>query len=122
MVAVHYESGGVGQDAAVAVAVEGQAEVGPDLLDPLGHRLRMRGAAPRVDVAAVGLVVHGGDARAQLLEEARGQERGRTVGAVDREVHPFQGRPAERALQVGEVGPRQLSLLDSARLAHRLSG
>jgi hypothetical protein len=38
VVAVHHESGRVGQDAAVAVAVEGQAEVRPDLLHALGHR------------------------------------------------------------------------------------
>src|SRR5947209_1568700 len=78
---------------AVAVAVEGDAEIRTVLDHRTRHRLRRCRAACLVDVDAVGLAAHRYDLRAQLLEDAQADSIVGAMRAIDHEL-----QPAKRAL------------------------
>ena len=77
--------------AAVGIAVEGQAHIGPDL-DNLGLQLlRVSGTAALVDIEAVRLVVDRDDLRTLGLEGGRGGVVGGTVGGVEDDLQTLEG-------------------------------
>ena len=57
----------------------------------------MRGAAARVDVAAVGIVVQRGDLRTERREHRRRRRARRAVRAVDHEQHAVEIEPRDGA-------------------------
>ena len=67
----------------VAVAVEGEADLGLGAGDALGQRLEVGGAAAGVDVAPVGLDADRLDLGAEALEDRRRGAVGGAVGAVE---------------------------------------
>ncbi len=73
----------VGEEGAVGVAVEGDADGGFVLDDFGGDDFGVEGAAVLVDVAAVGRGVGDDDFAAEIGEELRGDGGGGAVGAVD---------------------------------------
>ena len=93
---------GVGQDAAIAVAVEGQAEVG-------AARAWTRSATasgavapqPRLMLRPSGWSLMAVTRAPRPSNRRAGQERGRAVRAVDREVQPLQGRARRRSAPGG---------------------
>ena len=83
LVAVVDAAGAVDGEHAVAVAVEGEADLRLGGGDPLGQRLDVGGAAAGVDVAAVGLDPDRLDLGAEALEDRRRGPVGGAVGAVE---------------------------------------
>ena len=93
LVAVDDRTVGIGEQRPIGVAVERDTGVGAEADHRLGHDLRVEGAAPVVDVLAVGLVVDG----VHLGPEAPQQR----PGAID-DAAPFAQstttrRPSRRA-------------------------
>ncbi len=82
-VAGNWRAGGVGENHAVGIAVEGDAEVGAVLADQIAGGLRVKRPAPVVDVDAVRLAAVLDDFRAEFLENERGDEIGRAMAAID---------------------------------------
>ena len=76
----------IGDDHAIGVAIQGDADIGAHLAHLLAHALRRGGAALVVDVVAVGLHPDLDHFRAQLPQRLRRHAIGRTVGTVDH--HP----------------------------------
>ena len=83
LVAVVDAAVAVDREHAVAVAVEGEADLGLGGGDPLGERLDVGGAAAGVDVAPVGLDPDRLDLGAEALEDRRRGPVGGAVGAVE---------------------------------------
>ncbi len=98
----------VGEEGAVGVAVEGDAEGGAGDFDLGGDDLGVEGAAVLVDVAAVGGGVGDVDGAVEGLEELRGDGAGGAVGAVEDDVAVVEGDAGdgfeEEADVVGAVG------------------
>ena len=88
--------------AAVGVAVEGEAGVGAVLDDRRAQRLEVGRAAVVVDVEAVGVGVDRDDRRAGVLQGAGTGRVGGALGAVEHDLEPHQ-RVGDRALEVGGV-------------------
>ncbi len=89
---------------AVAVAVKGDAQVGPVAFYQDGHGLRISGAALVIDVPAVGPDPHGDNLGPQFGEDFRGDAVGGAVGAVHHDLEPVQFQfLGEGALQKGNV-------------------
>jgi hypothetical protein len=97
----------VDQDATVAIAVQGDAEIGRvqahRLLQPAG----VRRPAVLVDVVAVGGARDRHDLGAEAPEDARRDAAGAAVGAVDHDAQSVQLEPVGRAQEVREVGALQ---------------
>ncbi len=99
----------VGEEGAVGVAVEGDAERGFVVTDGAGDDLGVERAAVLVDVAAVGRGVGDDDVgAAELREELGGDGGGGSVGAVDDDAAVVEGEAGdggeEEADVVGAVG------------------
>ncbi len=72
----------IGEDDAVGIAIEADAEVGLVLGDEGGGVLGMEGAAVVVDVDTIGLGGHGDDFGTEFAEDQRGDEVRSAVSAV----------------------------------------
>ena len=96
-VAVHHVPLPVRRDTAVGVAVERKAEIEPLPSDERTQRLGMSGAAPLVDVAAVGRNADRAHFRPERIEHGARKRRGAAVGAVQPHAEA-----AERAARKGE--------------------
>src|SRR5689334_10209995 len=104
LVAVEERAVVIGHREAVAVAVEGDAEVRAVIDHRARHRLRVRGAALLVDVEAVGRAADRDHFRAELLEDARADAIVGAVRAIDDQLHAAQRAVLrERALAELEV-------------------
>ena len=102
----------VDDDDPVGVAVERDADVGADLDDLGGERGRRGGADPGVDVEAVGFDADGEDFGAEFPERRRGNLVSGTVGAIDDDAEPGEGKIAgERPL--GEFDVAILDAVDA---------
>ena len=99
LVAVDHRAGAIDGEHAVAVAVEGEAEVVAALADGLRERAEVGRADAGVDVAPVGLDRHRGHLRAQAAEGLGGDVHGRAVGAVQHDVAPGEVEVREPALE-----------------------
>ena len=104
----------VDREHAVAVAVEGDAEVEAAVAHGLLQQREVGRAAADVDVVAVGRIADRVHLRAALLECLRCEPGVRAVRAVDHDAQPAQigAEPLEDVLQVG-VG-RDLDVLDAS--------
>ena len=107
-VAVDYVAVLVGEEGAVGVAVEGDADGGFLGDDFGGYDFGVEGSAVLVDVAAVGAGVGDVDFAAEIGEELRGYGGGGSVGAVDDDAVVVEGESGdggeEEADVVGAVG------------------
>ena len=109
LVAVERLAVAVHRQAAVGVAVEGEARVGAVLDDRRRQRLQVSGADARVDVVAVGRGADRDDLGAGPAQGARADAVGGAVRAVHDDSQPLQRRMARRRRvqggeQVVEVG------------------
>ena len=112
-VAVDELTGGVHQDRAIAVAVEGHAEPAPPLDDDARQVLRVGRAAVQVDVAAVRRGAQDLNVEAQLAEQPRRHSRGRAVRGVDRDLHPSEPlRIRQRQARVRDIGVDDVGAFD----------
>ena len=80
--------------AAVCVAIVGKADVQAVLNNKALQALDVGGAAGDVDVVAVGGVVDHVGLRTQGVEDRTSDARGRTVGAVQADLHALQREAA----------------------------
>ena len=110
LVAVDRRAVLVDREHAVAVAVEGDAEVVRAVAHNLLQRSEVRGAAADVDVGAVGRVGDRGHLGAESLEHARRDRRVGAVGAVDGDA------------QAREVGAEMLDDMLDVAVGGRLDG
>ncbi len=102
LVAVDDLAGGVHGEAAVGVAVVGDADVGPDAHDMLGERVEVGRADAVVDVHAVRVGADHGDAGAGIAE-GLGRDSGcRAVRAVEHDVDAVEAM-RQRGEQVEDV-------------------
>ncbi len=109
-VAVDDAAFGGGEEDAVGVAVEGDAEVGVANHDFGGGNFGVEGAAIVVDIAAVGSGVGGVDVGTHGAEDVRGDAGGRAVGAIDEDA-----TAGER--QSGDLGTEPVRVfVDEARV------
>ncbi len=114
LVAVHLVAVGVGGQAAVGVAVQGDAEVGLVLLHRGAQPVQVGGADAVVDVEAGGLGPQGvDDLGAGPGEGLGGDVGGRAVGAVDDDLDAVQA-VGQHADQVGDVLVEALGVLADA--------
>ena len=111
----------VDHDHAVGVAVEGDADVGPQLAD-LGRRpLGMQRAALVVDVAPVRLAAELEDLGAELAEHRRADAVAGAVRAVDHDAHALEGEvPGKGVLQVHDIAAA--GVVDAVGLADLVGG
>jgi len=86
----------VGEEGAVGVAVEGDAEGGGEDFDLGGYDFGVEGAAVFVDVAAVGGGVGYVDGALEGFEELRCDGTGGAVGAVKNDVAVVEGDAGNR--------------------------
>jgi len=102
----------IGNDHAVGVAIERDADIGARL-DHLGaHRLRRRRAAFLVDVEAIRVVTDGDDLGAKLPESRRGNLVGAAIGSIDDDAQALEPeRLREGAL--GGFDIARLRILDA---------
>src|SRR5262249_58339443 len=103
VVAVDETTGAVDGEAAVGVAVEGEAEIVFAGVHARREPLEVEGAAVEVDVAAVRRIAHGVDGRAEVAEDRRRDVRGRAVRAVEQEAEPREARAREEPLERFDV-------------------
>ena len=91
----------------VAIAIEGQADVGTARAHPRGQALGMQGAGPHVDVEAIGPRPVHGDPGAQGPEELGGDAIRRPVSAVEdhRETGEVEGERLPRMRDVVRLRP-----------------
>ena len=73
----------VGDDDAVGIAVEGNANVGTQLAHLVAHDLGVRGPAAFIDVYAVGLVADLDHFGAQFPQRSGRNLVGRAIGGID---------------------------------------
>ena len=125
LVAVDGVPVGVDREHAVAVPVEGDAEVQTGLCDSLLQSPEIGGAAAQVDVRSVRLVADGDDLRAQLLERPRSEAGVGAVRAVDPDPEAGQVRPEalDDVLEVAvgrDADPVDLAAADRGSVEERL--
>ena len=95
---------GIGEDRAIAVAVEGDAHPALPLPHGLRQALGMRRAAAEVDVPAIRRPAQHEQLEAQLLEQPRRDGRRCAVGRVDRQFRSSQAlRIRKREARVRHV-------------------
>ena len=103
LVAVNEDAVAVHGEHAVAVAVEGEADRVTALHDRLGQRLDVGRTAAGVDVAPVRAHADRRDARAEALEDLRGDAVGRAMRAVEQHVQSVEAQRLEAVVQVAFV-------------------
>ena len=106
---------GVGEDDAVGVAVEGDAEVGLVLADELAGGFRVERAAAVIDVEAVRVVADGDDFRAEFLKNERADEVGGAVSAIDDNFQAVEGNIVGGVF--GELDVAAAGVVDAVGLA-----
>ena len=118
-VAVHHVSLSVRRNAAVGVAVERKAEVEPIFADERTQRLGTSGAAPLVDVAAVGRDADRMHFRPERIEHGACERRGAAVGAVQPHAEAAE-RAARKREKIAHIAaaPRNIVDRSSDRPAH----
>jgi hypothetical protein len=103
LVAVDDRAGAVDRQQAVAVTVEGEADVVAAVAHRAHDALQVRGAAAVVDVATVGRVGEHGDGRAEAAEDLGRRAVRRAVGAVQHDVDVLQREAGEALVQRAQV-------------------
>ncbi len=88
LVAIHCRPGVIHHQDPITVAVEGDADVGVLVEHRLLQALQVSGAAVLVDVEPIWLHAQHADVRTELTEDAGRDLVGRTVGAIQHDLHP----------------------------------
>src|SRR5690606_37810458 len=88
----HHFALAIHHDHAIAIAVECNAQVCPQLPHFFLQGIGMSGSAIEVDIEAIGLNTHRNDLRSQLLEHRRTHAVGGAVGAVQHYSHTVKGK------------------------------
>ena len=94
LVAIQHVAALIHHHEAVAITVEGNADVRSILADLLHEQLRVRGAAPIVDVHAAGLSAHDDRIRAKLFKNARSDVIRGAVRAIEHDPQALQTKAA----------------------------
>ena len=114
-VSVDHIAVGIGEDDAVGVAVERDADVRLMFPDQFAHLFGMGGAAVFVDVCSIRSDGNGDDLDSKLLQDQRCDIIGGTVGTVENRFDSFQASAVDGAF--GKFNVSAAGVFDAVRLA-----
>ena len=111
---------GVGENHAVRIAVERDADIGALLFHDFAGEFRVERPYARVDIDAVRVDTELHDLGTQFLEDERGEKIAGTMSAIDDDLHAVEMRITQALLH--ELNVTSAGVVDTVGLADLVSG